>query len=222
VRRVARLSYVSNLTMSTTVDEVFQTIVEAAARSDSESLRKAAYDLETLLMYGDSAVATDIAERVIELLRTPEFRAAYGVWHVLFSPRNDLEKISEENKRRLFMAMVDAYNAFADWMSCFITSELTEYFPTAWALGIVRNRLANSEERGRRYVPHAFEHIARAATDDEVAREPFESLVSMLRDESPNVGDEARTSVLRIANTNSDLAVLAKQIVGTEPSDTCQ
>jgi len=200
-------------------DAIFLEIVEAAARSDTEVLRAAAYDLETLLMYGDSAVATEIIERVIQLLQTPEFRGANGVWHVLFALRNDLDKVSEDDRRRLFVAMVDAYNSFADWMSCFVTSELTEYFPTPWALDIVRKRLTNLEEHARRHVPHAFEHIARAAKDRVIAREAFESLVSMLQDESPNVRDAARTSVARIANTDSDLASLAKQIIGIESPD---
>lgn len=196
-----------------TIESVFQAIDEATARSDADALRRAAYDLETVLMEGDPGVASEIAEGVIRRLGTAEFRAAPSAWHVLFAVRDDLENLSEEKRRRLFLAMVDAFDSFADWMSSFVVSEMAEYFATGWALQAVRTRLADTDERVRRYVPHTLEHIARAAPESTVAREAFDSLVAMLRDPAPEVREEARTSLGRIAGTEGDLAALAKDLL---------
>ncbi len=186
--------------MQPELDEVISRVGDAVARGDSEVIARAAYDLETAAMLSTKAVQ-EIAKATVRWLSTDDFRKADGAWRILFVLRYDLHHLSDSERKDMFLAMIEAFPYLQDSMSRFIVSELAELFATDWALDAVEAQIPTLDDERRRYVPHALEHIALAATDDVIAARSFDRLIELLEDSAPEVKREAHLSIRRVANS---------------------
>jgi hypothetical protein len=173
---------------------------EAIRSGDEERIARSAYDLETAAMLSPDAVRI-IAAQITRWLSTDIFRNGPGVWRILFALRDDLDGLSDEDRKAFFLAMIDSFPYFEESMSRFIVSELAELFATDWSIDAFDAQVGKLEAEKRQSVPHAFEHIARAASDDSVAIRAFNRIVEFLRDPDQNVKGEALLSMRRIANS---------------------
>jgi hypothetical protein len=196
-----------------TLDDVFLAITSAAELRDSDTLSVAAHDLETLLMYGDDGVMSEATQKLVTVLHSDDFRAAPGVWRVLFAIRDDIHRLSSAEKASLVAAMVSAYPYFGDWMSRFTISELMEHFADATTLQLIVNELANADEDSRKFLPHALEHICYGADSDAVRTAAVGRIGDRLKDSSNHVRDEARASLERIVRRGGDGAAAASAIL---------
>ena len=197
----------------TTISDLYALIIEAAERRDGEALRKSAYDLETFMMYGDGTAVEEAASCIMDLTALDYFLRTPGAWHVLFAVRHDVERLSAEQRRRLFEAIIEAYPRFSDWMSRFVISELLEYFPTSEAVDAMRLHVANDDPGVRRYLSHGFEHIAYGASDATVRHDALFSVARLLKDADAEVRKEAEDALRRVISRGGAIGDAAEEVL---------
>ncbi len=179
---------------------VLQQIRRAISDGDAAALAERVYDLDTLLMMCGYFSAPLFAE-LLKIIEEPDFLKLEGSWQLLRLFENSWDYLSEEQRGELLAAMESSYGQFADWMACFVISEILgrqyaderalQSFSRLRKLGVLNQRSL---------VPHGLEHIVSGSRDKDVARRAFKELSNMRADSSEQVSDEVNASLARLAN----------------------
>ncbi len=174
---------------------------DAIVKNDLESLKRAVYEFSELCFsYPTDAVLDDgLVSYLSETFRSPTFHAMEGSWHLIRLIEEDWSAFTEEQRLRLLDPIEFSYNKYADWMSCFMISEiLGDNYCCERAFEVLRRLSAIPEEVPRSLIPHGFEHIAQSADDPALRELALAEIHRMRGDVSEQVRDEALISLGRL------------------------
>jgi hypothetical protein len=100
----------------------------------------------------------------------------------------DWEKFSETQTDRFLAALERTYRDLTDQTACFhVSVALGEWFCNARAVDTLGRLAGSTPEMPRTYVPHALEHIVIASKDRRAARQAWDLLKVMTKDEFESV-----------------------------------
>lgn len=179
---------------------VLQRIRRAIRDADAGALAERVYDLDTLLLMC-GYFSAPLFEELLAIIREPEFLKMEGSWQLLRLFENSWDYLSEEQRGELPAAMEASYGQFADWMACFVISEILgrQYADERALQSFSRLRKLGALNQ-RSLVPHGLEHIVKGSQDKDVARRAFDELSKMRADSSEQVRGEVDASLARLAN----------------------
>lgn len=186
--------------MDVTAADFAARLRDAVRAHDAAELREVAQDIGVLGI-SRGALEDEAFAEVVRQLASPRFREMDGGYPLLQQIEADWLGFSPEQRRELLAAIGDAFPHLADWMSCFVASELIGSRADEQALTMLLRIRAASGETGRSFVPHGLEHVAAGAheADDPRLRDrALAELRAMERDESPQVRDEVDASYARL------------------------
>lgn len=139
---------------------------------------------------------------ILGLLKKKTFLKASGSFHfLLILDSGNWDIISEKQKDELLPLLENSYGLFADWMSCFVITELlAQCYANEAALNILCRLKKTEAETPRALVPHGFEHFVTDSDDPKFVKKAYEELLQMKGDPSEKVRDEVNESLRIIAN----------------------
>lgn len=137
---------------------------------------------------------------ILEQMTQPGFQQMPGAFHLLMLLQFDWSTLKPSQKAKLLPAIEDAYPKFADWMSCFVLSELLgKFYCDREGLDCLARLRKSTSEIARSLLPLGFEHIVRYSEDANLGRLALEQLRALDRDPSGKVRHEASESMTRLS-----------------------
>ncbi|MBD2578791.1 hypothetical protein [Oscillatoria sp. FACHB-1406] len=139
---------------------------------------------------------------ILDLLKKEAFLKAKSSYHFLFILElGNWHTISEKQKEELLPLLNNSYGLFADWMSCFVITELLgECYANEAALNILCRLKKTEAETPRSLVPHGFQHFITDSDDPKLVKKAYEELLQMKEDSSEKVRDEVNEHLRIVAN----------------------
>jgi len=183
--------------MDVTAEDFAERLRDAVEMHDAAALREVAQDIGVLGI-SRGALEDEAFAEVVRQLASPRFREMDGGYPLLQQIEADWLGFSPAQRRELLAAIGDAFPHLADWMSCFVASELIGSRADEQALAMLLRIRAASGETGRSFVPHGLEHVAAGAQDARLRERALAELRAMERDESHQVRDEVDASYARL------------------------
>jgi len=183
--------------MDVTAQDFAERLRDAVEMHDAAALREVAQDIGVLGI-SRGALEDEAFAEVVRQLASPRFREMDGGYPLLQQIEADWAGFSPAQRRELLAAIGDAFPHLADWMSCFVASELIGSRADEQALAMLLRIRAASGETGRSFVPHGLEHVAAGAQDARLRERALAELRAMERDESHQVRDEVDASYARL------------------------
>lgn len=183
--------------MDVTAEDFAERLRDAVQAHDAAELREVAQDIGVLGI-SRGALENEAFAEVVRQLASPRFREMDGGYPLLQQIEADWLGFSPAQRRELLAAIGDAFPHLADWMSCFVASELIGSRADEQALAMLLRIRAESGETARSFVPHGLEHVAAGAQDARLRERALAELRAMERDKSPQVRDEVDASYARL------------------------
>jgi hypothetical protein len=145
-------------------------------------------------------------ERIMGIMGRNNFLKMEGSYHLLLLFEYDWATLNQSQKEFLLDAIEESYEAYGDWMSCFVISELLgEYYCDGEALRVLLKFLKSESETARAFVPHALEHLIKDCPDKSLRGKAAESLLSMRNDPSAKVQRELGESFSNLSRAGISL-----------------
>jgi hypothetical protein len=140
-----------------------------------------------------------ILNLILELLNQDAFLRMSGSNCLLHMLELEWALLSDEQKETLLPSLEAAYGRFRDWLSSFIITEiLGECYANKKALDCLCRLESQKDLQHRALLPHAFEHLVKDSSDDDVKAKALQKLRAMTKDPSENVASEATLSLARL------------------------
>ena len=145
---------------------------------------------------------SDYFRSIVALLQHEQFQRLEGSWKLIRVFEENWKELSEAQRVELLRVLEASYQAFHDWMACFVISGiLGELYSDESAFAVLCRLKNGKSEMPRSFVTHGFEHIARNSSNPELARRALEELADMQQDESRMVRGEVMESLSRLKKT---------------------
>lgn len=179
--------------------ELMEGLRRSISAGDAEGLAAGVYDLDSLLIQTGRFSAA-VFEGLLDILAEPQFLGMDGSWHLLRLFENAWDYLDEGQRDRLLEAFEASYGEYADWMSCFVISEiLGRQYGDERALEVFRRLKRLGSPVPRSLLPHGLEHLVKGRRGDDVAGRAFAELSAMRNDPSERVREEVREALARLA-----------------------
>lgn len=185
--------------MITDVGIAIEKIKQSVRTQDARLLKEAAEDYPAYC-HSDQAFDERLFECILELMGQREFLNMDGTFDLLLLFERLWAGLTVLQKEKLINAIEPAYDRFADWMSCFVLSELLgEYYCDDRAFQLLCRLKSSTQGTGRALLPMAFEKLAQNTSDSMLRGKAIAELKSMTADRSQQVQGEAMDSLNRLA-----------------------
>lgn len=178
--------------------QAVETYFEEALEADDKNLyRSACMDLK--FTQPSTEVFSETSFRlVLQTIKDSRFLKGQNSWTFLrvFDRRS---KLSETQQAQWLETLIEIYDQFEGWMSCFTISESFEdWFSPAQAFEFFQRFEHSSNELARRFVPHGYEHALKNSTDGDLTAKLRGALIRLTEHEAADVSFEAQISLRRL------------------------
>ncbi len=181
--------------------DIEEMVNRAIAARDTEQLREAAFQIETVSMCAGH-FPEQTFDFLIALMSRQGFLELKESSHLFYAFEFEWDNLSDSQKERLLVALESSYAKFTDSRSWFkISVLLGECYRNREALEVLRRlRRTTQAEEARSYVSHGLEHIVDCSGDDSLSREAYAELLQMRNDPSEFVRDGVEGFLRELAN----------------------
>jgi hypothetical protein len=154
---------------------------------------------------------SDYFRSILAIVQNERFQRLEGSWKLIRVFEENWKELSEEQRVELLKILEVSYQAFHDWMSCFVISGiLGELYSDDRAFAVLCRLEKADSEMPRSFVPHGFEHIARNSSNEDLTRRALAELAKMQHDKSSMVRNEVVESLLRLKKNDSQSQSIVK------------
>lgn len=120
-------------------------------------------------------------------------------WKFLSLLQTEWDKLSLDQKDRLFLKLENIYGKSKNWMCDFVITELLgTYFSDERAFQVLSRLSKIKNEESRALIPHGLEHIIKDSKNNELSKRAYQLLVQMQLDTSEQVRDEVVQSLQQL------------------------
>lgn len=178
---------------------ILKRLGEATSKHDTPALAEIVAECSTFSFREaseDGPFPENLFEGIVQLIEQDQFLSMSGSYQLLMLFESEWSRLEERQKVNLLEVFGATYGRYADWMSCFVITELLgEYYCDERAFKLLCELEITSNETARALVPHGFEHIAKAAEKQSLQIQALARLRAMINDPSERVRNEAEVAL---------------------------
>ena len=151
-------------------------------RGDGHSFEKIAEKLGDLLLE-EGEFPSGLFVEILNLIRREGFCLLENTWYLVKVFEENVEFLSEDQKKSLFASFQKMILLLEDSTACFLVVEmLAELFPDERALEVLVLLEKDYGNKNRALIPHGFQRLAKICSNSEVGKDALDRLDKMRSD----------------------------------------